>query len=168
MKKIVLLTLTMLGALSCSTDEVAVQYDRSGMEKTNSQSEYVTMGVGLPICFSSLNAEVSVDVSGGFNNPVVVFTPIVNAAIPLTSRFWIRLEVQSLSDCDLISTGTGNVLTFGPSTPVQYVTSSPPSVSVLPANLPSCYKWRFVIEGVNSKGVITCSSFSRWQESPIF
>jgi len=169
MKKIILLTLTMLGALSCTIDnEEDVQFDRSSLEKENTQSAYATMGVTYPGCFSALTAQVSIDVSGGFGNPVVVFTPASTGTLPFTTRLWARVEVQALSDCDLIGSGTGSILAFGPSAPIYYSNSSSPVISVLPANLPSCYKWRYVFEGINSKGATICLNSTRWQESPIF
>lgn len=168
MKKILLLLTIAMGLWACSTDneEDFVQYGYNANEKTNAQENLAALTVS---CFTSLTANVHVDVSGGIGNPVVVFTPVVSGTVSATAKFRVRVEVQPLSDCDDMNSDTGTLLTFGPAGLVQNVVASPPVVSVLPANMPLCYKWRFVFEGISSaQRNPTCSSASIWYESPLF
>jgi hypothetical protein len=167
MKKIILLTMTMLGMLSCSVDnEENVQYNASATEKAITEQEAELTTFGMQSCFTSLTADVSVN--GGLSNPTLVFTPAVTASIAFNAKFWVRVEIQPLSDCDNLNSNSGSILSFGPATTVQNVVSSPPSISVQPGSLPLCYKWRFVFEGVNSGGTITCNSSTKWKAAPIF
>jgi len=171
MKKILLLTMLMLGALACSVEEETVQTAQQAdvfYAKANTDNEQAFAAATLPNCFTKFSADVYVDVSGGFGNPVVVFVPVITGNVAINAKFWVRVEVQPLSDCDDLNSNTGALLTFGPSVPVQNVNSSPPSVSVAPGSMPLCYKWRFVFEGVGSGGKITCTNASRWQELPLF
>ena len=169
MKKVLLLSIMMLGLWSCSADNEndLEKYQTNVTEKSNTD-QVAAVSASFPSCFTNLTGHVHVDVSNGFGNPIVVFTPIISGSMSSTARFLVRVEVEELSDCDTMSSGTGNVLSFGSSSPVQNVVASPPSVWVAPANMPRCYRWRFVFESISSRGSQICSSYSKWSESPLF
>lgn len=158
------------GLCACSTDndDDLNRYQKDFIEKSNTAQEASAFGTSYPSCFTSLTGRVYVDVSNGFGNPTVVFVPIISGSVSFTARFWVRVEVQGLSDCDNFSSNSGTVLTFGPTEPVQNVVSSPPSVWVSPGSMPLCYKWRFVFEGISSNGSKICTAYSKWSESPLF
>ena len=167
MKKIlfVLLMAAGLGACSSDNDVDFGQYDAD--QKSN--EAYSLAAVSAPSCFSTLTGKVRVDVSNGIGNPVIVFTPVVPFGVSPAAKFRIRLEVQPLADCDDMESNTGNLLSFGPTGTVQNVLLFSPSVSVMPASVPLCYKWRFVFEGIESvKRDPVCYSASGWYESPLF
>ena len=168
MKKILLIMMVTLAVVSCSSDmeEDNVQYSGFSNEKT-AVSE--SAAIATRSCFIDLSAQVSVDLSNGLGNPVVVFTPVISGSVPATTTYRVRVEVQPLSDCDDMNSNTGSLLSFGPSGTVQNVIAAPPAISVLPGNMPLCYKWRFVFEGVNnSQKTPFCYSASIWYESPLF
>lgn len=165
MKKILLLLPIMLGLLACATDneEDFGQYEYYIAEKSDGFEILSTT------CFTNLTAQTYVDVSGGFGNPVVVFTPTVTGTVSETAKFRVKIEVQPLSDCDNIDSDTGTLLNFGLTSLVQNVVVAPPVISVQPENLPFCYKWRFVFEGISDiKRNPICYSASDWYESPLF
>jgi hypothetical protein len=168
MKKILLLLVLGIGLGSCTTEneEDFVQSGTVTSQKNN-DGEAPMRAPSLPSCFTGLTGSVHVDVSNGLGNPIVVFTPTITDNVPLTAKFKVRVEVQPLSDCDDMNSNTGSLLSFGPTGTVQNVIMSPPAISVLPVNMPICYKWRFVFEGVSSLKT-TCFTASPWYESPLF
>jgi len=162
-----LLVLTMgLGACSTDNEDEFLQEGYSAAEIVNTESVPASV---LPSCFTSLTARVRVDVSNGIGNPVVVFIPVIAGTISEASAFKVRVEVQPLADCDDFESNSGTPFRFGPTGTVQNVVASPPSISVMPANMPLCYKWRFIFEGVSGKqSNPACYSTSIWYESPLF
>lgn len=168
MKKILLLLIMGVGLGSCTieNEEDFVQVGADASQKNNESQEQMR-APSLPSCFTGLTGHVHVDVSNGLGDPIVVFTPIITDNVSLTAKFKVRVEVQPLSDCDDMNSNTGSLLSFGPTGTVQNIVMSPPAVSVLPANMPLCYKWRFVFEGVSSLKT-TCYTASPWYESPLF
>ncbi|PZR14743.1 MAG: hypothetical protein DI539_18640 [Flavobacterium psychrophilum] len=169
MKKIVLLVMIAVGVWSCSTDndEVLMHYESDVSERANEESAQALSATTT--CFTDLSASVSVDVSNGIGNPTVVFTPAITGPVRISASYRVRVEVQPLSDCDDMNSNTGTLLAFGPSGSVQNVLASPPAISVLPANMPSCYKWRFVFESpAGTPKSQYCLSASIWYESPLF
>lgn len=168
MKKILLIILVAIAVGSCSADMEGndVQYDNSATQKTDVSESTV---LATRSCFINLSAQVSVNLSNGLGNPVVVFTPVISGSVPATTTYRVRVEVQPLSDCDDMNSNKGSLLTFGPSGTVQNVIAVPPSISVLPGSMPLCYKWRFVFEGISaSQKLPFCNSASIWYESPLF
>lgn len=157
-----------IGMWSCSTDnEDFVQYGYAASQKNNDSQEFTALST--PSCFTDLAGSVHVDVSNGLGNPIVVFTPIITGTVSSTAKFKVRVEVQPLSDCDDMNSNAGTLLSFGPTVTVQNVIASPSSVSVMPGNMPLCYKWRFVFEGYSiQQRLPVCRSESIWYESPLF
>lgn len=167
MKKILFVLLMAAGLGACSSDNDVDFAENDTVQKQN--TEYESSVLSVPSCFSALTGKVRVDVSNGIGNPVIVFTPVVPFGVSPTAKFKVRLEVQPLADCDDMNSNTGTLLTFGPAGTVQNVLLFPPSVSVMPASVPLCYKWRFVFEGIESvKRDPICYSASIWYESPLF
>jgi len=164
MKKMLLLLVLGIGLGSCTAenDESFVQY--GNLQKNINQQTAVLP----PSCFTGVAGKVHVDVSNGIGNPIVVFTPVITGTVSPTASYRVKLQVQPLADCDDMNSNTGNLLTFGTSI-VQNVNAVPPAIQVLPANMPLCYKWRFVFEGiVNYQRNPICYSESVWYESPLF
>lgn len=151
-----------LGGCTAENEEDFVQYGNCSKDINQQLSE------SLPSCFTDLTADVHLDVSNGIGNPTVVFTPVISDAVAATARFRIKVEVQPLADCDDVNSDMGSLLSFGVFT-AQNVNAVVPTVSILPANLPLCYKWRFVFEGLTiSKREPNCYSKTIWYESPLF
>lgn len=166
MKKILLLLPIILGLLACTTDneEDFGQYEYYIAEKSDAPGFEILSTT----CFTNLTGQTHVDVSGGFGNPIVVFTPTVTGTVPATAKFRVKVEVQPLSDCDNINSDTSTLLNFG-HVIAQNIVAAPPVISVQPENLPLCYKWRFVFEGISDiKRNPICYSASDWYESPLF
>lgn len=164
MKKILLLLALVSGLWACSTDEDDLaQSDNTILLSTSGEVTSLTTS-----CFNDLTGSVRVDVSGGFTNPIVIFTPVVSGTVSSKLRFRARLEVQPLANCDDMNSNSGPILNF----PYSYIITgaqSSPSISVRSADLPICYKWRFVFEGISSSTIgPSCSSASVWYESPLF
>ena len=162
-----LLLFIMIGTWACSTDneEDFGVSDSNSIIKQNAVEQFSTLPPTS--CFTGLTGQVRVDVSNGLNNPVVIFTPQVTGNVSATAIFNVRVEVQALSNCDDMGSTVGGLLVFGPAGTVNNVVASPPSISVVPSNLPSCYKWRFVFEGNLRRNPI-CYTASQWYESPLF
>lgn len=168
MRKILLLLTVLIGFWGCSSDseEDFVQYGDGVSQASNEENE--TMVLSTTSCFTNVTGQVYVDVSNGIGNPIVVFTSTVTGNVNVRSRFRVRLEVQSLSDCDDMNSETGSLLIFSLGT-IQNVVASPPTISILPANMPLCYKWRFVFESPAGTPISSyCYSASDWYESPLF
>jgi hypothetical protein len=167
MKKILLLLTVVMGLWSCSTDneEDFVQYGYNVSQKAN---ENEAAALSTTSCFTSVTGQVHVDVSNGIGNPVVVFTSVVTGNVNVRSKYRVRLEVQPLTDCDDMNSDVGTLLIFSLGT-IQNVVVLHPSISVLPANMPLCYKWRFVFESIAGTPINSyCYSSSEWYESPLF
>src|SRR5688572_9007879 len=96
MKKLLFLPCLLL-IFACSTDsgEVLNVNEDSSAAMSMSDSGGFTEKVLAKPCFSGLYGSVSVDVSGGFGNPVVVFQSIVTSNVPATTTFRVRTEVQA-------------------------------------------------------------------------
>lgn len=170
MKKLLFLPLLLLiFACSADSEEILNQNDNAAVTISTSDADEFTAKALAKPCFSGLYGSVSVDVSGGFGNPVVVFQSIITSNVPATTTFRVRTEVQALSDCDDMDSDVGLPVLHGPTTLHSNVVANPPSVSVLPAQLPSCYKWRIVFEAM-SRGSKrpACISVSDWYEAPLF
>jgi len=167
MKKIMLLPLFLI-FLNCSADDNQVNPEQNTENSSVSEDKYKVFATSLPSCFN-LSATVAVDVSNGLGNPVVVFTSSVNATVSASRKFKVKVEVQQLSDCDDMNSDLGAKVIWGPASSLTNVNASPPTVSVAGSKLPSCYKWRFVFEGVSETGrELICISNSPWYESPLF
>lgn len=169
MKKIMLLPLLAF-LFSCSTDDSAVNWQNDGVALSvySSEREALTTSAETTACFT-FTASASVDVSNGFGNPIVVFKAILPGSVSSTAKFKIKVEVQPLSNCNDMNSDTGVVQTFAGTSSVQNVVASPPTISVLPSQLPICYKWRFVMEGISdAKKYAICYSATEWYESPLF
>lgn len=164
-----MLMTVVMGLWSCSADneEDFALYGNNVAEKANIEGEAASMAATT--CLTDLTAKVQVDVSNGMGNPVVVFTPVITDNVSARAKFRVRVEVQPLANCDNMGSDTGSLLTFGPLGAVQNVVSSPPAISVSPANMPLCYKWRYVFESPSGVAISSyCYSATVWYESPLF
>lgn len=171
MKKIALLLPFLFVFCYCSTDD-SINTEEALLlaadEGKRDGEEFNEKAITYPQCFTGITASVRVDVSGGFGNPVLVFTPAMSSNVSFMDEFYVKVEVRALSDCDNMSGTIGGTMSFGPSGTVKNVNPKPPVITVLPSALPTCYKWRYVFEGINSFGAKICASYSQWYESPVF
>ena len=174
MKKFLLIAATafVLGACSADNDEILIDKDNTqSVALAAPENEKVSMSIpqkNTRFCFSSFGARASVDVSGGFGNPVVLFTAVVPNNILPTAKYRVRVEVQPLEDCDDMDSHLGNAIVFSAFTIFTNISSSAPKVSVLPASLPQCYKWRMIADGYETQKNPVCTSISSWYEAPLF
>lgn len=166
MRKIVLLLPFLFVFCNCSTDDSinSQEEDLLLLSAREREEGFIAKATTASACFTNFTATVSVDVSGGFGNPVLVFTPQPSGAVYPTEKYSAKVEIQPLSDCDDMSSNSGNVLIFSATRSAQIQFSSPPVIRILPSGLPQCYKWRYVSQG-HTTG---CVSSSPWYETPVY
>jgi hypothetical protein len=123
---------------------------------------------GIPLCLNGLTAKVSVDVSGGLDNPIIVFTPALADDQNQATAFSEQLEVQPLADIDDLDSDTGAIISFGPQSGTVQDNLSLSPILIVPAQLPMFYKWRISVIKSDSSGQVICVCYSQWQESPLF
>lgn len=174
MKKILMLSLIALFFISCSTDDSAdlltqensadIAYSAKG-----SVGNGKTGGGEQPVvsCFSGLAAFTRIDVSAGLNNPVINFTGSVPSTVSSNIAYNISVEIQGLADCEDFNLTSGLPIIFTSSGSYTNVYAVPPAISVLPNQLPVCYKWRMIFERANSL-TSPCKSVSQWYDAPLF
>lgn len=154
---------------ACSTDSVDFEQDQNSSTVTMSADGEIPNKLTLKPCYKGLSSHVYVDVSGGLGNPVVVFKAVIPQGVPSNVGFRVKAEIQSLNDCDDMSSVSAPSVLFGSNTIVSAGSLIPPSISVHPSQLPSCYKWRLVYEGFTTSFITpTCISYTSWQEAPLF
>ena len=156
---------------ACSTDSVDIEQDQyeNAFTTMSANDESIPNKSSMPPCHKGLSSHVYVDVSSGLGNPVVVFQAVVPSSVPSNFNFRLKVEIQPLSDCDDMNSINGPSVLFGSNAIVSGGTINPPSVSVSPSQLPSCYKWRLVYEGfTTSLTRPSCMSYTSWKEAPLF
>lgn len=170
MKKLVFLPFVMFLVFGCSSDSESLnlEEDASVVMSMSDGEDFEEKTLVKP-CFPGLSATVSVDVSNGLGNPIVVFQSVVTSTIPSTSTFRVRVEVQPLSDCDDMNSISGASVLLGSTALHSNITINDPSVPVQPSVLPLCYKWRMVFEGMAlGDKRPACTSVTPWYEAPLF
>lgn len=177
MKKLFLLSLTVLFVTACSTDDSLEILNQEKAQKvffSAKAGEAVVAatkpgGGDQPIvsCFSGFAAHTEINVSGGLNNPIVNFVADFPSTVALNASFYVTVEVQQLADCEDFNLTTGSPIFFGTSTPYTNVVANRPTIAVLPNQLPVCYKWRIFVERAYSL-TTPCKSYSPWYDAPLF
>ncbi|WP_154652602.1 hypothetical protein [Flavobacterium rivuli] len=177
MKKLYFLPLLMLFFASCSVDDSAdiVNQQNATEATTFSVNDSIASRLGTTAqaatvsdCFKGLAGHINLDVSAGLNNPVINFVSDAPAGtINPNWSFLVKVEIQQLSDCEDFSSNTGSVITISNSTVYTNVVATHPAVSVLPSQLPACYKWRITLERTG-KFAPVCKSYSSWYDAPLF
>ena len=172
MRKLMILPMLMF-FYACSTDSVDFEQDQfeNALTTMSVDSEAIPNKSATTIkpCYKGLSSHVSVDVSGGFGNPVVVFKAVISSSVPSNFSFKLKAEIQPLSDCDDMDSNSGTSALFGTNATFSAGSVNPASVSVLPSQLPSCYKWRLVYEGYTTGfAKPDCITYTSWQEAPLF
>lgn len=172
MKKFFYISVIALVFASCSTDNDAMLLQEEAVVvSTIDEFNEKMSGTTTTTCISFLYGSAVVDVSQGINNPQVIFTadvPNGNASRP--SKYTISLELQALSDCEDLNSGTGS-LTRHSLYNFSIPAVSDPGFTLTLGQLPStCYRWRFVVEGykVTSTGSTPCVTTSIWYDAPLF
>lgn len=159
MKKLLLLPIIAFFA-SCSTDDTALE--------TSQDNASYYRSVSNPTCLDAVNGTVTADLSQGINKPVFTFTATLTG-MSANVNYRARIEMESLSDCEDINSGTGNVVSFLATSPVQTPTVKA-NIVIGYQSLPNftCYRWRFVVEGSTTmKGKGSCTTVSEWYEAPL-
>ncbi|MXN89840.1 hypothetical protein GR160_01240 [Flavobacterium sp. Sd200] len=172
MKKIYLLLLIALFFAACSADdsnEILNQEKNTEIiysaRATASKTKPGTGELPVASCFNGLAAHTTIDVTAGLNKPIVNFVADAPSNLSASAGYVVTVEVQELADCEDINVASGLPVFFGGS--VFYnVVANAPVINVVPADLPACYRWRFVFERSNS--VTPCKSLSSWYDAPLF
>ena len=170
MKKLTILPMLMF-FYACSTDSVDFEQDQYESTLVTMSADDVTIPnkITPKPCYKGLSSHVYVDVSGGFGNPVVVFQAVIPSTVPSNVGFRVKAEIQPLSDIDDMNSINGPSVLFGSNAIVSAGSLNPPTISVLPSQLPSSYKWRLVYEGYTTNFVRpSCISYTTWKEAPLF
>ena len=172
MKYFYLLPLLLLLFTACSIDDSADIVQQAKSIQTadmaaRSAVDPTPVSVGMPVeptCFKGLTAYVNIDVSGGFTNPIVNFVSNVPATVNAASGYRVKVIIQQLADCEDLNVIKGEPAIFGTSAIYYNVAATHPMVTVAPSQFPACYKWRIVLEGVDT----SCKSYSPWYDAPLF
>lgn len=161
MKKLLLLPVLFVTLFSCSTDD-SVSYQDENNAVTTASAD----GIDKPIspCIGDLTGYTIINVEGGFGNPVVEF--YTNSTDIRKKKLSSYVEIETISDCEDITSGTGNVTTYNGG--IINVIPNNNIVTLNPAQLPAeCYRWRIVLTnapGANS----SCTTATEWYEAPLF
>jgi len=162
MKKLLLLPALALFLFSCSSDT-------EDFKALTSSSALKTAGTTPASCLSSLGAHIDIDLSNGFGNGTMTFVSETPAGIS-QECYKVKIVIEELSDCENLSSGTGNIKMFTTGQTYFNIGAIPPKViGVLPSQTFSCYRWKMVFEGVSLRSSTpTCSTSTRWYEAPLF
>jgi len=161
MKKLLLLPLIAFFA-SCSTDDTGLETSQESANASYYRS------VSNPTCLDAVNGTVTANLSQGINKPIYTFSATLTG-MSSNVNYWARIEIENLSDCEDINSGTGEVVTFNSTSPVKVPTTKS-SIVIGYQSIPdfTCYRWRFVIEGSTTiKGKGPCTTVSEWYEAPL-
>ncbi|WP_294820210.1 hypothetical protein [uncultured Flavobacterium sp.] len=164
MKKLLLLPVLAFFA-SCSTDDSALEI---AQENNLAKSAYAVTNAVNPACLDAVTGSVTADLSQGINNPVFVFTGHF-AGVSANATYRTRIEIQAISDCEDVNSGTGTIVQFK----APYATKAPTTqlgIRIALQSLPNfpCYRWRVVVDGTTSiKGKGPCTTTSEWYEAPL-
>ena len=169
MKKLLLLPLFALMFASCSTDGDDLLQEDTVAVTTVAENAY--REAQTVTCLSTLGGYTTLDVSGGFGNPLVNFhADVVNGTGYARTSFTLSLEIQLISDCEGLESGYGAITRYS-----LYNVSLPslndPKITLSPSQLPdSCYRWRYVVEGTKktTAGTVPCVTESPWYWEPIY
>lgn len=176
MKRLILLPVLALFFASCSTDDISSDVQEaqsvSNEESARAGSLPGTLpGYDFPVnqgsCFTTNpEGQVSLNFPNGLGGlPDITFKAIVSGAG--SSYYNVRLEVETLVDCEDLNLGTGvsNIFYVGNLTNLD---QNPPVITLKPYDLPAdCYRWRFVIERkVASR--FQCISYTQWYDAPLY
>lgn len=177
MRNIYTLILCSVMFMSCSTDDEGIvnsDYRANNYVDTDfSTFNEKSKGGSTPVihisnCFEDVEGSVSLDVSNGINNPIVLFsTNVVSPPDPDGTGYTVQLILQPISDCENMNSSQG--LPMIVTMPYSFVNvSNIPDFRLYPSQLPQgCYKWRITIG--TSKGVSpACTTQSIWYEAPLF
>jgi hypothetical protein len=170
MKNIYLLIVMALTFASCTVDENEDLFAQKNSEEAVlvKAEEVKVTALSQPEssdCFDGLAAHINLNVSAGLNNPVINFIADAPANVSAAAKYIVNVEIQPLSDCDDFSSSKGDATNYGNATEFSNVASSQPSVSLLPSQLPVCYKWRMKFKGTSGAA---CEVYSPWYEAPLF
>jgi hypothetical protein len=169
MKKLLLLPILALFIAACSADNdepvIATEAASLGITETTEPEE---QSQDIPTCFdsSSLTAYTEIDMSNGFGNGTITFVGQLPAAT--TDTYKVSVEIEEISECEDLTSGTGNVRTF--SAIQTYISNSntlPAIAGVAPADTFACYRWRMVFERVHASGTVSCKASTVWYDSPL-
>jgi hypothetical protein len=177
MKKLILLPLLALFIASCSTDDTDLLTSQQTAESINEASHarggktpVTTPEIYLPVtvngCFDHADAQVFVNYPDGFGSqPSITFAAQTQGSEE-NSVYSVRLEVETLVDCEDLELGTGEVSVT--SLGNMSLNGNQPSITFETQNLPAdCYRWRFVFQRAGAR-VIPCTSYTQWYDAPLY
>jgi len=173
MKRLLLLSALAFSLFSCSADSEDLaamsgpSAQRSGIKATlvsqitaNPKDMYLS-------CFKNLAAHTEIDLSNGFGNGLINFVSEPPAGI--TGSYKVLVQVEEISDCENLASGTGNVRVFSDGLTYSGVVNNPPVVAgIAPAQTFACYRWNMVFQSINRSGGISCISSTAWYDAPLF
>lgn len=171
MKKLLLIPFIALFAVACSTDTEDLDNYANAQKTMASSASPIIGGTYATIsqsCFSQLGAHPFYDATNGLNNGTLSFISEPPASA-FSGSYKVRVEIEEVSDCEDLGSGTGNIKTFTTGATYTNVVANAPKVTgVKPADTFACYRWRMVFEGVGRNGAVTCTTASQWYDAPLF
>lgn len=161
MKKLLLLPVLFVTLFSCSNDDSVSYQDESNIVALASADR---IEKPLNPCIADFSGYTMVNVEGGFGNPVVEFYTFSTDG--RKKKLSVTLEIETISDCEDVTTGTGDVTTY--SGGIINIIPNAKVVTLNTSQLPSeCYRWRLVLN--NAPGAInSCTTVTDWYEAPLF
>jgi hypothetical protein len=176
MKKLLLLPFMILFFSACSTDDSVLEEtndaivfnDAATAHSAGRMAPEAAASVGVDTSCFPAGTSGSVNITGAFSSPAIEFIASI-PFVPASNVYRIKLEVQELSDCEDMSSNSSFTLTFNAPTTFTNVSANSPKITVLPAQLPTCYRWRIFTERVyTGTKIVSCTSTTRWYDAPVF
>lgn len=175
MKKFILIPVLALLFASCSTDDISADLQEAGSVSNEETARAGSLpgtlpGYDFPVhqgsCFTDAQGQVSLNLPNGLGGlPDITFRAITIGAGD--AYYNVRLQIETLVDCEDIDLGTGTVNQFFVGN-LTNLDQNAPAITLKPYDLPAdCYRWRFVIERKIS-GRFQCTSYTPWYDAPLY
>lgn len=165
MKRLLLLPVLALFISSCSTDDDSLNLQTESSNTGRPASKDSVLGLD---CVESITGAVFVNYPGGFGSDAQLAF-VADATGGDAGTYMVRLEIETLSDCENIEEGNNDV-TIAAGASVSNPNSNNVTLNVAASSLPAnCYRWRFnFYRKAQNRLNPGCYSYSPWYEAPLF